>query len=131
MFQLASGHYVCPTCQTSMIDMKKLWDYLDTQAQNIPVPKSHENSIVNIFCNDCFKVITRFGTSIHSTKFYQFFFSFFFLAINSQISFYRFEMCLLWRIQYNKKHQNQKLQFFEFKRYCKFNTMKYRMKIIN
>lgn len=36
--------------------MTKLWDYLDTQAQNLPVPKSHENSIVDIFCNDCFKV---------------------------------------------------------------------------
>lgn len=57
--QLASGHYVCPTCQTSMIDMTKLWDYLDTQAQNLPVPKSHENSIVDIFCNDCFKVNWR------------------------------------------------------------------------
>lgn len=55
-FQLASGHYVCPTCQTSMIDMKKLWDYLDAQAVNIPVPKSYQNSNVNIFCNDCFKV---------------------------------------------------------------------------
>lgn len=39
-----------------MIDMTKLWDYLDTQAQSLPVPKSHENSIVDIFCNDCFKV---------------------------------------------------------------------------
>lgn len=36
--------------------MTKLWEYLDTQAQNLPVPKSHENSIVDIFCNDCFKV---------------------------------------------------------------------------
>lgn len=57
--QLASGHYVCPTCQTSMIDMTKLWEYLDTQAQNLPVPKSHENSIVDIFCNDCFKVCSK------------------------------------------------------------------------
>ncbi|XP_031623134.1 RING finger and CHY zinc finger domain-containing protein 1 [Contarinia nasturtii] len=55
---LASGHYVCPTCQMSMIDMTKLWEYLDTQAQNLPVPKSHENSIVDIFCNDCFKQST-------------------------------------------------------------------------
>lgn len=39
-----------------MIDMKKLWDYLDVQALNIPVPKSYQNSSVNIFCNDCFKV---------------------------------------------------------------------------
>lgn len=43
-----------------MIDMKKLWDYLDAQALNIPVPKSYQNSNVNIFCNDCFKVIVFF-----------------------------------------------------------------------
>lgn len=55
---LASGHYVCPTCQTSMIDMQKLWDYLDAQARNIPVPKSYENCNVNIFCNDCCKQST-------------------------------------------------------------------------
>lgn len=62
--QLASGHYVCPTCQTSMIDMKKLWDYLDAQAQNLPVPKSQENNNVNIFCNDCFKVGWTYNHSI-------------------------------------------------------------------
>ncbi len=39
-----------------MIDMQKLWDYLDAQARNIPVPKSYENCNVNIFCNDCCKV---------------------------------------------------------------------------
>lgn len=88
--QLASGHYVCPTCQTSMIDMTKLWDYLDTQAQNLPVPKSHENSIVDIFCNDCFKVCNLpFFSEIILINFYSF------AAINSEISFYRFEVCSL------------------------------------
>ncbi|KAL5282066.1 RCHY1 family protein [Megaselia abdita] len=50
---LASGHYVCPTCQTSIIDMSKMWEYLDAQALLIPIPKNLEDHVINIFCNDC------------------------------------------------------------------------------
>lgn len=53
---LASGHYTCPTCQTSLIDMTALWDYLDAQALRMPVPLKYENQRVHIFCNDCHKV---------------------------------------------------------------------------
>lgn len=102
--QLASGHYVCPTCQTSMIDMTKLWDYLDTQAQNLPVPKSHENSIVDIFCNDCFKVsLISFASSTYlrirnrNSK-NHLVFIFFFSAINGEIPFHWIEVCQLRRI---------------------------------
>lgn len=49
-----------------MIDMQKLWDYLDAQARNIPVPKSYENCNVNIFCNDCCKV-----SVFHLSMFYR------------------------------------------------------------
>ncbi|KAH8248397.1 hypothetical protein KR032_006418 [Drosophila birchii] len=52
---LASGHYTCPTCQTSLIDMTALWEYLDDQAQRMPVPLKYENQRVHIFCNDCHK----------------------------------------------------------------------------
>ncbi|KAH8410295.1 hypothetical protein KR009_010784 [Drosophila setifemur] len=52
---LASGHYTCPTCQTSLIDMTALWDYLDDQASRMPVPLKYENQKVHIFCNDCHK----------------------------------------------------------------------------
>ncbi|XP_032591877.1 RING finger and CHY zinc finger domain-containing protein 1 [Drosophila grimshawi] len=52
---LASGHYTCPTCQTSLIDMTALWDYLDAQALRMPVPLKYENQRVHIFCNDCHK----------------------------------------------------------------------------
>ncbi|XP_055855169.1 uncharacterized protein LOC129918578 [Episyrphus balteatus] len=50
---LASGHYVCPTCQTSLLDMSKMWEYLDTQALLMTMPKKYENQRVYIFCNDC------------------------------------------------------------------------------
>ncbi|KAH8298326.1 hypothetical protein KR018_005025 [Drosophila ironensis] len=52
---LASGHYTCPTCQTSLIDMTALWEYLDDQALRMPVPLKYENQRVHIFCNDCHK----------------------------------------------------------------------------
>ncbi|KAH8377473.1 hypothetical protein KR093_005644, partial [Drosophila rubida] len=52
---LASGHYTCPTCQTSLIDMTALWEYLDAQALRMPVPLKCENQRVHIFCNDCHK----------------------------------------------------------------------------
>ncbi|XP_017030027.1 RING finger and CHY zinc finger domain-containing protein 1 [Drosophila kikkawai] len=52
---LASGHYTCPTCQTSLIDMTALWEYLDDQAQRMPVALKYENQRVHIFCNDCHK----------------------------------------------------------------------------
>lgn len=78
-----------------MIDMTKLWEYLDTQAQNLPVPKSHENSIVDIFCNDCFKVQSKIEYIFRKCNS----FSFidvecpFFVAINGEIPFYWIEMC--------------------------------------
>ncbi|XP_026842934.1 RING finger and CHY zinc finger domain-containing protein 1 [Drosophila persimilis] len=52
---LASGHYTCPTCQTSLIDMTALWEYLDDQALRMPVTLKYENQRVHIFCNDCHK----------------------------------------------------------------------------
>lgn len=52
---LSSGHYACPTCQTSMIDMKKLWDYLDAEVSASPMPKEYENYLVDILCKDCHK----------------------------------------------------------------------------
>ncbi|XP_036321435.1 probable serine/threonine-protein kinase roco9 [Rhagoletis pomonella] len=52
---LNSGHYTCPICQTSLIDMTALWEYLDAQAVSLPVPKKYENQRIHIFCNDCHK----------------------------------------------------------------------------
>lgn len=55
---LSSGHYACPTCQTSMMDMNQLWEYLDSEVAATPMPKEYENYIVDILCKDCHKEST-------------------------------------------------------------------------
>lgn len=97
-----------------MIDMKKMWEFLDAQALTIPVPKSHQNSCVNIFCNDCFKVspkkwfLDEPSYNRHSIRF---------AAIDGEISFHRFKMCLLRWLQHNEEHQNENFSLFQYKRY--------------
>lgn len=53
---LVSGYYACPTCQQSMLDMKQLWNYLDTEIGQTPMPKEYENFFVDILCKDCHEV---------------------------------------------------------------------------
>ncbi|XP_053673196.1 RING finger and CHY zinc finger domain-containing protein 1 [Anopheles nili] len=55
---LSSGHYACPTCQTSMMDMNQLWEYLDTEVAATPMPKEYANYFVDILCKDCHKEST-------------------------------------------------------------------------
>lgn len=38
-----------------MIDMKKLWDYLDAEVENTPMPTEYATHFVNILCKDCHK----------------------------------------------------------------------------
>lgn len=63
---LNSGHYTCPICQTSLIDMTALWEYLDAQAVSLPVPKKYENQRIHIFCNDCHKVCMGYGLPLYA-----------------------------------------------------------------
>lgn len=51
------GHYACPTCQTSMLDMKQLWTYLDNEVRMTPMPPEYENLKTDILCKDCHKVL--------------------------------------------------------------------------
>uniref|UniRef100_A0A2M3Z639 Putative vitellogenin n=1 Tax=Anopheles braziliensis TaxID=58242 RepID=A0A2M3Z639_9DIPT len=55
---LSSGHYACPTCQTSMMDMNQLWEFLDAEVAATPMPKEYENYFVDILCKDCHKEST-------------------------------------------------------------------------
>ncbi|XP_058057244.1 RING finger and CHY zinc finger domain-containing protein 1 [Anopheles bellator] len=55
---LSSGHYACPTCQTSMMDMNQLWEFLDAEVAATPMPKEYENYYVDILCKDCHKEST-------------------------------------------------------------------------
>ncbi|VVC93653.1 RING finger and CHY zinc finger domain-containing protein 1-like isoform X1 [Leptidea sinapis] len=55
---LKSGHYACPTCQTSMIDMSHLWHYLDSEVEATPMPPEYSDYKTTILCKDCHKVST-------------------------------------------------------------------------
>ncbi|CAG0882425.1 unnamed protein product [Darwinula stevensoni] len=52
---LKSGLYACPVCNTSMINMEKVWQHLDEEIQETPMPDDYRNLFVMILCRDCHK----------------------------------------------------------------------------
>ncbi|XP_067001740.1 RING finger and CHY zinc finger domain-containing protein 1 [Anabrus simplex] len=50
---LQAGHYACPTCQTSLLDMSQLWDYLDNEIAMTPMPEEYRDFKAEILCKDC------------------------------------------------------------------------------
>ncbi|CAG0900697.1 unnamed protein product [Darwinula stevensoni] len=52
---LKSGLYACPVCNTSMINMEKVWQHLDEETQGTPMPDDYRNHFVMILCRDCHK----------------------------------------------------------------------------
>ncbi|XP_034237643.1 RING finger and CHY zinc finger domain-containing protein 1 [Thrips palmi] len=55
---LTFGHYACPICQTSLLDMSKLWKYFDEEIKNTPMPEEFLNFKAEILCKDCHKEST-------------------------------------------------------------------------
>ncbi|KAK5647491.1 hypothetical protein RI129_002383 [Pyrocoelia pectoralis] len=55
---LQSGHYACPICQTSLMDMTQLWKYLDNEVAHTPMPPEYSNYMADILCKDCHKEST-------------------------------------------------------------------------
>lgn len=53
---LQSGHYACPTCQVSLLDMTDLWKYLDAEVSLTPMPEEYKNYKADILCKDCHEV---------------------------------------------------------------------------
>ena len=53
---IRGGHYACPVCQTSMLNMESVWQYLDHEIAATPMPVEYRNYIVSILCRDCHKV---------------------------------------------------------------------------
>ncbi|RZF41385.1 hypothetical protein LSTR_LSTR000099 [Laodelphax striatellus] len=51
-----SGHFACPICQKSLLNMKGLWEHLDEEVTLSPMPQEYENYIVDILCKDCHEV---------------------------------------------------------------------------
>ncbi|XP_068968981.1 RING finger and CHY zinc finger domain-containing protein 1 isoform X1 [Bombus flavifrons] len=50
---LHSGHYACPTCQVSLLDMTDLWKFLDMEVSSTPMPEEYKDYKVDILCKDC------------------------------------------------------------------------------
>ncbi|CAH1995406.1 unnamed protein product [Acanthoscelides obtectus] len=52
---LKFGLYACPICQTSLVNMERLWKYWDEEVENTPMPEEYRNCYVGILCKDCHK----------------------------------------------------------------------------
>ncbi|XP_057671569.1 RING finger and CHY zinc finger domain-containing protein 1-like isoform X1 [Diorhabda carinulata] len=52
---LGNGLYACPICQTSLMDMQRLWKHYDMEIANTPMPPEYRNYYVEILCKDCHK----------------------------------------------------------------------------
>nr|XP_022912292.1 RING finger and CHY zinc finger domain-containing protein 1-like [Onthophagus taurus] len=53
---LKAGHYACPICQTSVMDMTELWKFLDDEVAHTPMPQEYRNYMAAILCKDCHTV---------------------------------------------------------------------------
>lgn len=53
---LNSGHYACPSCQVSLLDMTDLWKYLDAEVSLTPMPEEYNECKTDILCKDCHEV---------------------------------------------------------------------------
>jgi len=47
------GRTSCPTCNTSLVDMKSVWESIDEAVANTPMPEIYLNYHVSILCRDC------------------------------------------------------------------------------
>ncbi|XP_011873600.1 PREDICTED: RING finger and CHY zinc finger domain-containing protein 1 [Vollenhovia emeryi] len=55
---LNSGHYACPSCQVSLLDMTDLWKYLDAEVSLTPMPEEYNDCKTDILCKDCHEECT-------------------------------------------------------------------------
>ena len=55
-----SGHYFCPTCSRSLVDMREMWKFMDAEILETPLPAVYQvniyrkmiSEIRNHFCID-------------------------------------------------------------------------------
>jgi len=47
------GRMSCPTCNTSLVDMKSVWEHFDEAVQSTPMPEIYRNYRVSVLCRDC------------------------------------------------------------------------------
>ena len=53
----------CPTCSRSVCDLDWLWDQLDEEIVNTPMPEEYADKKVDVLCNDC--GVTSRGAPFH------------------------------------------------------------------
>ncbi|KAJ8678264.1 hypothetical protein QAD02_014051 [Eretmocerus hayati] len=58
---LHSGHYACPTCQVSLLDMSDLWRFLDSEVSLTPMPPEYKDYKADILCKDCHEEVIGIG----------------------------------------------------------------------
>jgi len=52
---LSNGHYACPLCGVSMMDMTDVWKIYDKEISETPMPDEYLDLYAAIQCRDCFK----------------------------------------------------------------------------
>jgi len=52
---LSNGHYACPLCGVSMMDMTDVWKIYDKEISETPMPEEYLDLYAAIQCRDCFK----------------------------------------------------------------------------
>jgi len=50
---LSNGHYACPVCGVSMINMNEIWKIYDQDIEDTPMPEDYYNLYAHIQCRDC------------------------------------------------------------------------------
>lgn len=52
---VSNGHYACPLCGVSMMNMTDVWKIYDKEISETPMPKEYQDLYANIQCRDCLK----------------------------------------------------------------------------
>ena len=47
------SNYACPICGQSMLDMKEVWQNVDEEVSQCPMPEEYRDYYVQILCKDC------------------------------------------------------------------------------
>eukprot|EP00118_Oscarella_pearsei_P009357 m.53842 g.53842 ORF g.53842 m.53842 type:complete len:60 (+) comp34282_c0_seq17:739-918(+) len=56
---LKSNVYRCPTCCKAVIDMTHVWERLDDEIAQTPMPEEYKDTKMKVLCKDCNKVDMR------------------------------------------------------------------------
>ena len=48
-----NGHYACPLCGVSMMDMSDVWKLYDKEIEETPMPAEYTACWARIQCRDC------------------------------------------------------------------------------